>query len=506
MSYEQKVSPSITKVDLSLLALASQTSDEANIDLRRTLATGTTDADTIYRLGVMAQQQGNLAEAEAAYRRVVELKPDFAGVHNDLGILLAATLRCVEAEAAYLRAVEIKPDFAEAYNNLGILLSEAKRFVEAEAAFRRALESKPDFAEAIYGLGSLFAETRSYVEAEAAYRRALALKPGSPEVRYSLGVLLLRSGRYAEAWEHYESRHTPSLKNGVLVAPNYLPFPEWRGERLDGKSIVIWAEEGCGDQVQFVRYVSLLKRCGASRITLVCHPALKRLLETVEGVDTVTTNPNIVTLHDYWALFLSLPLRFGTTVETVPTRVLYVFPLRERTERWRKRLPVDGLRVGLVWKGSVLYRIDANRSLPAISALAPLWSVPGVTFVSLQKGQGENEALQPPVGQPLMPLGQDIGDFAATAAIVAQLDLIICVDTAIAHVAGALARPCWVLLQKYHTDWRWMEGRTDSAWYPKEMRLFRQTQYDDWSVVIEEVTVALESWAMTHPRAQSNRR
>jgi hypothetical protein len=199
--------------------------------------------------------------------------------------------------------------------------------------------------------------------------------------------------------------------------------------------------------------------------------------------------------------FLSLPLYFGTTLQTIPARVPYLSPLRERVEHWRKKFPFDGLRVGLVWKGSVLHDNDENRSLLHISALSPLWSVPGVTFVSLQKGQGEDDASHPPVGQPLIPLGRDIQDFADTAAIVARLDLIICVDTAIAHVAGALAKACWVMLPAIHTDWRWLKDQSDSPWYPKGMRLFRQSKFNDWTDVVEEVTVALKSWALTHSSA-----
>jgi hypothetical protein len=263
----------------------------------------------------------------------------------------------------------------------------------------------------------------------------------------------------------------------------------------------MWIEQGLGDQVQFVRYAPLLKKRGVSHITVLCHPALKSLFETVEGVDAVVTNPNTVPLHDYWSLFMSLPLYFATTVQTIPARTPYILPLRERMERWRKKLPRDGLRVGLVWKGNAAHSNDASRSLPAISALSPLWSVPGVTFISLQKGQGEDEAIRPPVGQPLTPLGHEICDIADTAAIVAQLDLTICVDTVVAHVAGALGKPCWVMLPLFNTDWRWLKDRSDSPWYPKGMRLFRQTKLDDWTEVIEEVTTALKDWTLTRPHA-----
>jgi Flp pilus assembly protein TadD/ADP-heptose:LPS heptosyltransferase len=523
--------------DPTLATRAPQTSTDGGEQQDADTFRSDANAISALQIGAIESQKGNITEAEIAYRRALKLKPDFAEALNNLGILLAATKRFVDAEAAYRRALEIKPDFVEVLNNLGILLWELKRFVEAEAIYCRVLEIKPDFVEAHNNLGNLLRDAGRVVEAEVVYRRALEAKPGSVEVQNNLGKLLkeigrpieaevafrralelksdfadarhnlacflLGSGRYSEAWEHYESRYDPSIKGGVAVAPNHLPFPHWQGERLVNKSLVIWAEEGFGDQIQFARYIPLLKRRGASRIILVCNDALKPLLETVDGVDAVLTNPNTVPLHDYWSLFMSLPLHFATTVQTIPARVPYVFPLRDRTERWRKMLPSDGLRVGLVWKGSAAHSNDASRSLPALSALSTLWSVPGVTFISLQKGQGEGEAIRPPAGQPLIPLGQDIRDFADTAAIVSQLDLTICVDTSVAHVAGALGKPCWVMLPSVRTDWRWLQVRTDSPWYPKGMRLFRQTKFDDWTEVIEEVTAALKSWAMTHPRAKS---
>jgi hypothetical protein len=198
--------------------------------------------------------------------------------------------------------------------------------------------------------------------------------------------------------------------------------------------------------------------------------------------------------HDYWTFPLSLPLHFNTTVETIPAALPYLSAPPERLSRWQKCLSMDGLKVGLVWKGSAAHINDANRSLPGLSTLAPLWSVPGVTFVSLQKGQGEDEAATPPTGQPVLHLGSDISDFADTAAIVSQLDLVICIDTAIAHLAGALNKPCWVLLPALGTDWRWLQERSDSPWYPDAMRLFRQTKSGDWTSTIDDVARELRSW------------
>ncbi|MFM0262589.1 tetratricopeptide repeat protein [Paraburkholderia sediminicola] len=553
MSHPLKIAISATNEGLTPPPAASQTAVDAMFrsalsahregrvadayeGYRRVLARDTSHADATYLIGVIEQKQGRQTETEGAYRRALQLQPDFAenligigilfsqikwiaeaetafhralelhpdmaDAYNNLGTLFAESRRFVEAEAAYCRALEINPAMASTHCNLGTLFAESRRFVEAEAAYRRVLELSPYSAEAHVNLGNLFMRTRRFVEAETAFLRALELKPDYVEVRVNLGFCLLHLGRYREAWDYYESRCHVDPKDSGITPPQFLPFPEWKGQPLANKSLVIWQEQGFGDQVQFVRYASLLKRRGASRITVVCDPVLGPLLETAEGVDAVITNPNLVPLHDYWSMFLSLPRHFGTTVESIPTPLPYVFPLRERTQRWQKKLPGDGLRVGLVWKGSAPHKNDANRSLSALSALSPLWSVPGVTFVSLQKGH--DDAAPPPAEQPITALGLDIHDFADTAAIVAQLDLVICVDTAVAHVAGALAKPCWVLLPFSGTDWRWLQDRSDSPWYPKGMRLFRQSEHDSWTDVIDKVATALGNWALTHPRAKSN--
>jgi len=217
-------------------------------------------------------------------------------------------------------------------------------------------------------------------------------------------------------------------------------------------------------------------------------------METLEGVDTVIAfneSDTVVPAHDYWIYPLSIPLHCKTTLETIPARLPYLRALPDRVTRWSPRLPNDGFRVGLVWKGNISYKNDSKRSLPGLATLAPLWSVPGVHFVSLQKGQCEDEARNPPPGQPLIDLGTEIGDFADTAAIVEQLDLVISVDTAAAHVAGSLAKPCWVLLPAEKGDWRWLQGRDDSPWYPGVVRLFRQADSEDWTPLILDIKLAL---------------
>jgi hypothetical protein len=207
-------------------------------------------------------------------------------------------------------------------------------------------------------------------------------------------------------------------------------------------------------------------------------------------------HPEMSSEFDFWCYPLSLPLIFGTTLDNLPATIPYLRAEPERVLRWAAKVPQATLRVGLAWKGSSTHKNDGNRSLPSLAILAPLWSVPGIAFVSLQKGAGEDEASLAAAHQPLTHLGSAIADFADSAAILSQLDLLICVDTAVAQLAGALGTPCWVLLPDYGTDWRWLEDRNDSPWYPEVMRLFRQSADGDWAGVIARVVEALHEWAM----------
>ncbi|OGR02792.1 MAG: hypothetical protein A2520_09500 [Deltaproteobacteria bacterium RIFOXYD12_FULL_53_23] len=450
------------------------------------------DAGTHYNLGNLLSELKRFPEAEVAYRQVIALQPGDGEAHNNLGNLLSELKRFNEAEAAYRQAIALRPGDVEAHNNLGILLLNLRRFHEAEAAFTQVIALQPGHTEALYSLGILLSELKRFPEAEAVYRQAIALQPEYAEAQWNLSWLLLSLGRFEEAWPLHESRYHPNKKRRTF--PPSLPFPQWQGESLLGKSILVYPEQGFGDEIQFVRYAPLLKARGASRVTLACKPPLRPLLQTVADADKVVVLAEdcAIEASDFWTFPLSLPLRFQTTLDTIPAALPYLAVDPELVEHWRSRLPSSPFRVGLVWKGAEGQENDRNRSLPGLSALASLWSVPNVSFVSLQKGQGEEEAFSPPQDQPLVNLGAEIRDFADTAAIISQLELVICVDTAIAHLAGALGKPCWVLLTAIGTDWRWLRERADSPWYPGVLRLFRQEQGEDgWGATVAKVAAAL---------------
>jgi ADP-heptose:LPS heptosyltransferase len=260
-----------------------------------------------------------------------------------------------------------------------------------------------------------------------------------------------------------------------------------------GRSLLVTYEAGHGDVIQFCRYVPLLKAQGAMHITLLCHPALTGLMRSLHGLDAVCSFDEPLTSQhfDYWMPLMSAPHYLGTRADTVPTELPYLHAEPSLCAQWGKHLPTGAPRIGLVWKGNPQFENDADRSLAHLQTLAPLWTASGVDFVSLQKGEGEADVAERQAQQPLTDLGRRMQDFADAAAIVAQLDLVITVDTAMAHLAGALGKPCWLLLPWYMTDWRWGAEGVQSIWYPNVMRLFRQGPDGDWQPVIAEVALAL---------------
>ena len=466
---------------------------EAERACRLALAVRADYAEAHNNLGSVLGDLKRMPEAEASYRQALSIRPDYAEAHYNLGTVLQNPDRLAEAEIAYREALRINPGAVEALNNLGNVLHTIGRLPEAAATYRQAIALRPELAEAHYNLGYVLKGLRRLPEAQAAYRQAIALNGDYAEATFALSILLISAGQFDEGWELYEARYRMrEFIHGKTVG--LLPCARWRGEPLAGKSVLVWQEDGLGDMLQFGRYLSQLKALGVTRITVVCMVALRRLFATIDGVDAVLDHQTGLAEaagYDYWTSTMSLPLHVGTTIETIPD-ASYLRADSSLIGHWRARLASlpAGRKIGVVWKGNPRHHNDANRSLSSLAVLAPLWSVPDVSFVSLQKGQGEDEAQSPPAGQPLLHLGSEVTDLADSAAIVAQLDLVICVDTSIAHLAGSLGKPCWLLLPAEDPDWRWMHDRTDSPWYPQTMRLFRQSAGEGWAAVVERVKQA----------------
>ncbi|MDQ2822384.1 MAG: tetratricopeptide repeat protein [Pseudomonadota bacterium] len=438
--------------------------------------------DLLFQQGVRLMREGDAPGAQAAFRATLALAPHLAAAHINLGLLLTREASWAEAEQHYRTALALAPDLVPAYLHLGALLAAQKNFSEAESLYRQALRIDPASPGAWSNLGVLLACTLREQEAEDCYRHAMGLDADYRGAPFNLAYLLLRQGRFEEGWHAFESR------DWYARLARHFAYPRWHGEALAGKRLMIGFEGGQGDMIQFCRYANVAKTRGAAHIALVCHPALKRLFARMEAVDQVYGFDEDVpaTGCDYWTPPMSFPWLCGTRIDTIPAALPYLHADPVNVARLAPLTAVDGrqLRVGLAWQGNSHFENDSDRSLASLAVLAPLFAVAGVRFFSLQKGV-------PAPGAPVTDLAPHSADFDDTAALIMGLDLVISVDTAVAHLAGALGKPVWVLLPAYKTDWRWLTVRTDSPWYPGVMRLFRQQLAGDWGDVVSALRDAL---------------
>jgi Flp pilus assembly protein TadD len=437
-------------------------------------------------LGAVLRDQGKLAEAEASFREALRLRPGHAEIHTNLGNVLRNQGRLDEAETSYREALQIRPGLAEAHNGLGIVFSERGNLPEAEARCREALRLKQDFAEAHNALGSVLGDQGKLEEAEVCIREALRLQPAYADAHTNLSFHLLLRGDFAHGWAEYEwRRQTKDLRDGPSR-------PGWDGSSLNGQSILLQAEQGLGDTLEFVRYAQLVKAKGG-RVVLQCQPALARIVATCPGVDQVVAAGTPPPACDLTAPLLSLPWLSGTTMETIPAEVPYFAADPARAEIWRTRLAaIPGFKVGICWQGNPQFKRDRLRSVP-LASFAPLAAVPGVCLVALQRGQGLEQIAQQSQKLSIVNFpgrSEDPADsWLDTAALIQALDLIISTDTAVVHLAGALGAPTWVALS-FIPDWRWLLNREDSPWYPT-LRLFRQRKPGDWPEVFQRIATAL---------------
>ncbi|GHC78777.1 hypothetical protein GCM10007320_19500 [Pseudorhodoferax aquiterrae] len=476
--------------DAEALACYQAAADDGSADVRCWLG-----------LGVLCAASRRPADAEAAYRRALALQPDDVAALTNLGLVLEALRQLDEAEACQRRALALAPDLADLHNHLAGVLArrpDAGHEAEAEQHYREALRLAPQDARHGSNLGTLLYDLGRVQEAEQVLRTAVAQAPGLASAQINLGHLLLSVGRLPEGFGH--AARSYALLPPQAVVPGFPEPPppgaaqQWIGQPLQGKRLLVWPEQGHGDQLQFCRFLQEVRaQHRPAHLTYASTPSLLGLMRGVAGADAhiaLPDAPAALATHDFWVPLQNLPLFCGTRVESIPAETPYLWPDPASVARWAPRIPPAPLKVGLVWRGNPRHDNDAERSLPGLATLAPLWQVPGVAFVSLQKWAGEDEGRRPPAGQPLVHLGSAIADFADTAAILAQLDLLISVDTAACHLAGALDRPCWVLLPAYRVDWRWLRGRDDTPWYPRT-RLFRQRRRGDWAGVVDQVRQAL---------------
>ncbi|HTW71686.1 MAG TPA: tetratricopeptide repeat protein [Acetobacteraceae bacterium] len=467
-------------------------------------------------LGHVLESLGRLDDAAASYRRAIEQDPAFAEGHQHLGTVLIEQERLDEAAACFRRAIETRPDYREAWNNLAAVLLRQRRMEEAAACYRRlladspndaqahlslaeallalerpeeaipsyrqALALRPDWAEAFTRLGVAFMRNADPAAALGCFQSAVRLRPNDPDAHVNLAIALLLAGDMAAGWQEYEWR---SRLKPVAGARREFGRPLWRGEAATGQTLLIHAEQGFGDMIQFCRYAPLAHARGM-RVIVEAPAPLIRLLGTLGGVEALVPRGDKLPRFDWHCPMLSLPLAFGTTLARIPGTTPYLRADPEEAASVAVRLAEeapDGLRVGIAWAGNPDTEFDQRRSLDP-DRLAPLWPVPGVRFVCLQES-----GFARPASSPLIDLMEGISDFAGTAAVIANLDLVISADTAPVHLAGALGKPVW-LLNRFDNCWRWLTGREDSPWYPT-LRIFRQPRPGDWDSVLGRVAAAL---------------
>jgi tetratricopeptide (TPR) repeat protein/precorrin-6B methylase 2 len=439
-----------------------------------------------FGLGMSLQGQKKIGDAVVSFERALTLAPDSAACLTQLFGCRYMQDRFVEAEAYARRAVELDDGASKNWNNLGVALIAQDRFPEATEAFERseALDSGPGEGDPQLNLGICLRETGRLAEALAYYERKLpTLASVGAHAHY--GHALLTAGKLREGWPQYEFRW---LQDPLLSLRARFGKPLWSGQDLRDRTILLRSEQGIGDVIQFIRYAPHVKALGAT-VILQLRKNIAELAKSFPGVDRIVEPGEPLPQFDLYIPLMTLPMVFGTDIDTIPARVPYLRPQPDRVARWRGRMPrEDAFKVGLVWAGDPGHLRDRYRSIP-LALLAPLAQVEGVQFYSLQKGQQAQEIGSTPSFAPIVDLGPDLHDFADTAAVIDELDLVICVDTSVAHLAGALGRPVWMLVPT-PADWRWLEGREDSPWYPT-MRLFRQVRQGSWEDVIGRVKASL---------------
>jgi tetratricopeptide (TPR) repeat protein len=490
-------------------------SDEAMTAYRRAIDADPVHFEALSNLGQMLLNDGQAKEAIEFYRRALALRPQLAEAHRDLGVALQSAGRLDESIQCFQAALALNADYADAENDLAFALLQQGKLEESMAhcrkalalradfaaakstlgvslwllgerdlavdLFRQALQIDPDFIRARTNLAGIQQDLGQLDEAEENYRQVIAHQPGSADAQYGLGFVLLLRGQFREGWEKHEWRIY--RQQAGEESPLY-GGRRWNGEPLNGQPILLFAEQGLGDAIQFIRYAPMVVQRGG-RVMVACIPSLHRLLRTAPDVEKVESSTEEFPPTQWYCPLMSLPHVLGTTLETVPAKVPYLWADPCQVEVFAKKFGNDRrLKIGIVWAGNPKHLDDRNRSM-SLSHLLPLLRLPDVCVVSLQKGPPVAQVKNLPADVQLIDWTDELNDLADTAALITNLDLVIGVDTSVIHLAGALGKPVWLLLPK-SPDFRWMLDREDSPWYPT-MRIFRQKIRGDWDEVVGRV-------------------
>lgn len=461
--------------------------DGAFLSIKNALAIDPNNARAYNNLGSAYYSEIDYEQAITAYRQALQLEPaSFEALFN-LGLVLFKNEQYQEALRVHDQALVINKEWPPLLVNRANTLYKLERFEEAIAANQEALAMMPDYMPACISMGGIYRRMGELKHAVSWYDRVINTEPDNADAHFAKSLALLKSGAFTAGWRHYEWRFEVT-KTHFIKLPN-LRSIEWQGESIADASLTVIGEQGLGDILHFARYIpELRKHC--RRIIFCCPPSLKRLFRDLTGIDQFQDRDKPWQLEtEYHVHLLSVPKVLNTTLETIPSQVPYVSADPDEVTSWKSRLNPETLNIGIVWGGNPEQIEDIDRSCP-LSEFLPLTEIPGTTFYSLQKGEAREQLLQLPKSQhTIIDYTDELEDFADTAALVKALDLVISIDTSVAHLAGALNHPVWTILWFAHC-WRYLQKIEDSPWYPS-MRLFRQPAIGDWSSVIQRVAEAL---------------
>jgi tetratricopeptide (TPR) repeat protein len=445
------------------------------------LALAPNRCDVHVNRGTVLLNLDRIDEALLSFDKGLAVEPENFTALINRGHACIKDKRFDEAVASYDKVLAVNPDEATVLTERGVALAELGRFDESLACHEHALRVAPHIVAAHVNRGNALLKQARMEEALASYSEALALDPENGEANFNASLVRLCTGDLREGWQQYEYRWK---KKQLAAHRRTFPQPMWQGEKdLHGKTVLLHAEQGVGDTLQFARYVPLMAALGA-KVVLAVQPSLKALMFAVPGVSLVLTDGEPLPEFDLHCPLLSLPLGFETDLATIPATIPYLWPYQERLTKWREKMPHNGrVSVGICWAGNPTHLNDRHRSMP-LERLAAVLTLSGLNFVSVQKDVSEADAkiLR---DHNVVELGRGFNDFTDTAAVIAMLDLVISVDTSVAHLAGAMGKAV-ALLVPFSPDWRWLLDRTDSPWYPT-MRLFRQTAISDWSGPLDQL-------------------
>ena len=472
--------------------------DKAVSCYRKVLEMHPEDTGAWINIGLAFKERGMNREALCCYERAIEISPGEAKAYTLAGDIFRDLGQLEKAFSWYQTALRLRPDLPKAHIDIGGICFQQEKFEEARLCCEKALSLKPDYVEALYNLAITLEALGRVKEAMEMYTRVLTLDPRHRDAALNRSLCLLLTGNFDDGWREYENRIVPDEWKNVY--PYRYNLPRWDGSPLEGKKIFVHDEQGIGDTIQFVRYLPMVKSLGAT-VILETRKSLFGLFQNFHGIDRLVerrVSGDPVEACDCYIPLLSLPGIFGTRPDSIPASVPYLFADAQKANHWHNRLSGPEFKTGLVWRGNPRHKKDRSRSC-ALQHFEQLSMLTGLKIFGLQKmdSAAVNKELSGRTW--IKNLGREFRDFTDTAAVIANLDLVVSVDTAVAHLAGAMGKPVWLLLP-FVPDWRWMTKREDSPWYPS-MRLFRQPQRGVWASVVENVRRALKRLLDSSPEA-----